>query len=218
MAFGIVRDSCPLEREKIVAIIIAGGLSRRMGGGHKALRLLAGRPMISHVWTIIAPQVAQLALNVNGPSEGFTALFPGTPILEDTHVNQGPLGGVLVGLRWAAQRGATRLLTVPGDTPFLPHDLVNRLIEEMFKNQTPVVCARSAGHLHPLVCIWDVALISCLMTFLEKDNLRIKDFLLKNLVKIVDFSATPLDHFMNMNTLADMQAAERIAQSLQQSC
>ncbi len=207
-----------LQRKKIVAIIIAGGRSSRMGGGHKALRLLAGRPMISHVWTIIAPQVAQLALNVNGPSEGFTALFPGTPILEDVHVNKGPLGGVLVGLSWAAQRGATRLLTVPGDTPFLPRDLVIQLTKSMLESGTKVACARSAGHIHPLICIWDIALISCLATFLEKGNLAVKTFLSLNKLKIVDFSATPLDPFMNMNTLADMQAAERIAQSVQRSC
>ena len=212
---GVASDAYAISKHKTVAIIIAGGRSQRMGGGDKTLRFLAGRPMISHVWTIIAPQVSQLVLNVNGPSERFTTVLPGIQILQDARTNNGPLEGVLVGLCWAEKIGATRLLTVPGDTPFLPHDLVAHLFSAISISKATVACTRSAGHLHPLISIWDLTLTSALKTFLATGNRAAKDFLFLNQLKIVDFSATPLDPFMNLNTLADLEAAEQIAQHFQ---
>ena len=35
--------------ERVMAVVLAGGLARRMGGGDKCLKLLAGRPILSHV-------------------------------------------------------------------------------------------------------------------------------------------------------------------------
>lgn len=47
----------------VAGLILAGGLSRRMGGGDKTLLLLDGRPMLLHVIDRLAPQVGPLAVN-----------------------------------------------------------------------------------------------------------------------------------------------------------
>ena len=59
----------PVDQEprcRVFGVVLAGGLARRMGGGDKPLRLLAGRPMLDHVLERLRPQVAALALSANG--------------------------------------------------------------------------------------------------------------------------------------------------------
>ena len=54
--------------EQIVGILLAGGQSRRMGGGDKCLRLLGDQTILEHVINRIRPQVGPLILNANGDS------------------------------------------------------------------------------------------------------------------------------------------------------
>src|SRR5688572_6361414 len=83
-------------------VILAGGLARRMGGGDKCLRPLAGRPVLAHIVERAWPQVSALALNANGDSARFAAF--GLPVISDVFPGfAGPLAGVLTGLDWAAQ-------------------------------------------------------------------------------------------------------------------
>ena len=55
----------------VLGVILAGGLSRRLGGGDKALRELAGRPLLAHAIERLAPQVAQIIINANGDPRTF---------------------------------------------------------------------------------------------------------------------------------------------------
>ena len=58
---------------KPAGLILAGGLSRRMGGGDKALLPLAGKPMLAHVIAALEPQACPLAVNANGDPSRFAA-------------------------------------------------------------------------------------------------------------------------------------------------
>ena len=88
--------------EGVVGLLLAGGLSRRMGGGDKTLRLLAGRPILDHILDRVRPQVGALVLNANGDPARFAAY--GLPVVPDVLPDYaGPLAGVLTGLDWAAE-------------------------------------------------------------------------------------------------------------------
>jgi molybdopterin-guanine dinucleotide biosynthesis protein A len=105
-------------------VILAGGAGRRIGG-RKALVPLGGRPLISHVIDRIGPQVCGLGLNAE--AEPDLDAF-GLPTVPDILPASGPLGGILTAMDWARSLGAARVLTVAVDTPFLPADLVERLM------------------------------------------------------------------------------------------
>jgi len=135
-------------------------------------------------------------------------LEPGVPVLADAHPDQGPLAGVLAGLHWAAQNGASRLLTVPGDTPFLPGTLVETLLREARSAGTPGACARSAERRHPLVGLWDVALESPLTAFLAAGERTVERFLAAHAFAVADFPPGPPDPFMNVNTPEDLARAK----------
>lgn len=121
----------------LVGCILAGGLARRMGGGDKPLLTLDGLPMLSHVIARLAPQVETMLLNANGDPARFQDF--GLPVAPDPVEGfAGPLAGVLAGLTWARANApqAEGIVTVAGDTPFFPRDLVAKLLEACGDNRT----------------------------------------------------------------------------------
>ena len=110
----------------IPGIILAGGLSRRMGGGDKGLLMLGETSIIERVIDKILPQVGSLAININGDSSRFPDYK--LPIIPDSIKGYlGPLSGILAGMEWAFKNGNRYIATVAADTPFLPDDLIKRL-------------------------------------------------------------------------------------------
>src|SRR5262245_50199392 len=122
-----MRQDLETPAEAVTGVILAGGQSRRMGGGDKGLLDLAGKPMLAHVIERLAPQVGRMIINANGDPARFARL--GLPVVPDTVPDfAGPLAGVLAGMRWSmANAPAARwIATAAGDAPLLPTDLVVR--------------------------------------------------------------------------------------------
>src|SRR3990172_921049 len=110
----------------VTGVILAGGQSRRMGGGDKGLLELAGRPMLAHVIERLGPQVGRMVINANGDPARFSQF--GLPVVADTVTGfAGPLAGVLAGMRWSAANApaARWIVTAAGDAPMLPGGLVS---------------------------------------------------------------------------------------------
>jgi len=175
-----------------------------MGGGDKPLLEVGGRPMLARVLDALAAEAAGVAISANGDPARFAAY--GRPVLGDgAFIGCGPLAGVLAGLDWAFAQGGQVLLTVPGDTPFVPAGLAVALAPAP-------ACARSAGRLHPLVALWPVAvrdeLRSMLSTPAPRDARRFAE---RIGMREVDFAADAGDPFLNVNTEADLAAARAIA-------
>lgn len=196
----------------IAGVILAGGRATRMGGGDKGLRLVGGRRLMDHVIDRLAPQVQPLAINANGDPARLADF--GLPVLADSLPDHpGPLAGVLAGLDWAAEQGATAIVTAAADTPFFPRDLAARL--QAAAGPTGLCLAASPdaeGRMqrHPTFGLWPVALA---------DDLR--QALIGGLRKIVlwtdahgagtaRFDSKPFDPFFNINTPDDIAEAEAL--------
>jgi molybdopterin-guanine dinucleotide biosynthesis protein A len=194
-----------------VAVVLAGGLARRMGGGDKGLLRLRRRPMLDHVLDAIRPQVGAVAINANGDVRRF--LHWSLPVLADpVPGNPGPLAGILAGLRWArqTQTGATLLLSVPTDTPLLPPDLVARLGEARAHSGAAIACAASRGQRHPVVALWPVALADALAEALAAGVRGVEAFAAPHGLAVAAFDAAPADPFLNVNQPADLAQAARL--------
>lgn len=189
-----------------VGIVLAGGQARRMGGGDKALRLLAGRTLLDHVLARLAPQVDRVALNANGDPARFAAW--GLPVLADTLPDfPGPLAGVLAGLRWAAGQGAAEALVVPTDSPFLPPDLLARL--RAGRGDAALACAASAGQVHPVAALWRTGLADPLEAALLAGERGMERFMRGQGLAVVAFPMGPEgDPFANLNTQDELADAE----------
>ena len=157
----------------ILGLLLAGGQSRRMGGGDKALRLLGGRPLLQRVIDRMRPQVAALVLNANGEPARFAGF--GLPVFADSIPDfAGPLAGILAGLDLAAEHrpDCPVIASVATDAPFLPENLVSNLHEGMEAEGAELACAASAGQPHPVIGLWPVRLRDDLRHALVEEGVR----------------------------------------------
>lgn len=192
-------------------IILAGGLSRRMGESKPAV-LLGGKAMIRHVAESLGPQVSSLA--VNAPEGADAGL--GLPLVPDTVAGHpGPLAGVLAGLRYA-ERFRPRpqhIVTAPADTPFLPRNLVEKL-EAALPADDAIAVASSMGRRHPVVALWPLALADDLEEWLaDPGNRKLQAFIARHPSTSVEFPPIEtkrglLDPFFNVNTPDDLALAK----------
>lgn len=189
-------------------VILAGGQARRLGGGDKGLRQLAGQPLVAHVIARIQPQVAGLVLNANGDPARFTEFH--LPVVADSIAGfPGPLAGLLAGLDWAAAQApaVNWMVSVPADCPFLPRHLVEELAGGLSAGGRAVV-ATSAGRLQPVIGLWSVGLRDQLRRAVAEEGMRrMEDWLACCQAATVAFPARTPDAFFNINTPEDLRAA-----------
>jgi molybdenum cofactor guanylyltransferase len=200
-------------RSRIPCVLLAGGLARRMGGGDKPMRMIAGRTIVDRVITRLKPQCGELILNANGDPARFAAF--GLPVVADSVADfPGPLAGILAGLDWVAMHcpDATWMLSAAGDCPFLPRDLVARFAAARAAEDAELAVAASGGQSHPVIGLWKVALREELRHALMVDDIRkIDRFTARYRLATVSWPTTPLDPFFNANTAEDLTEAERLA-------
>ncbi len=199
---------------KIAGVLLAGGLSRRMGGGDKSLRVLAGETILERVIARARPQVAALVLNANGDPARFAAF--GLPVVADSIPDfAGPLAGVLAGLDWAAVNvaGASHVASFATDAPFLPTDLVSRLAEAVEDGRHNLACAASNGRRHPVFGLWPLALREDLRAALRSGVRKVDQWTARHRLAAVEFAAEPWDPFFNANTPEDLIKGEQLSRA-----
>ena len=193
-------------------VILAGGLSRRMGGGDKCLRPLGGRPILARIVERARSQVDTLVLNANGDPARFAAF--GLPVAADSIEGfVGPLGGILAGLDWAAATApqCRWLASFAGDAPFLPLDLVARFLSAVTAEGADLAVATSGGQTHPVFGLWRVDLREALRRALVDEQIyKVDRWTARYKVAAVDFATTPVDPFFNANRPEDLAEAEKL--------
>jgi molybdopterin-guanine dinucleotide biosynthesis protein A len=188
-----------------------------MGGGDKALIEIGGRTILDRVIDTMTPQCDGIVLNANGDPARFARF--GLPVIPDDVPNfAGPLAGILAGLDWAAahRSNVSWLASVPGDCPFLPHDLVVKLHAAREAAGTPLACARSGDWRHPVAGLWPVALRADLRRALVEEGLhKIEVWTARHGIAIAEWPDRPVDPFFNVNTPEDRARANEIAHHAQ---
>jgi molybdopterin-guanine dinucleotide biosynthesis protein A len=202
----------PVTPARVVGLVLAGGLSRRMGGGDKPLRLLAGRPILTHVIARARGQVGRLVLNANGDPARFAQFR--LPVVADGVTGfAGPLAGVLAGLDWARENApdCPFVASFAGDAPFLPRDLVPRFLAAVADGKADLACARSNGQDYPVIGLWPVRLADDLRRALVEEGVRKVDvWTARYRLAVVEFPVGAVDPFFNANQPEDLAEAERL--------
>ncbi len=194
----------------ITGVVLAGGQSRRMGGGDKCLLRLGDHSLLDRVVERLRPQVDSIVLSVNGDPGRFA--MTGLPTVRDpVPGSAGPLAGVLGGLAWSREQAAASewLLSVAADTPFFPRDLADRLVARARAEGAQIAIAASGGRVHPVFGLWHCSLEGDLREALVGRGVRrVQDWLQSHHWTQVEFAQRgPLDPFFNINTPEEFEAA-----------
>ena len=202
-----------MSNSPTLGLVLAGGLARRMGGGDKARIRVGGATILARVLACLKPQCERIIINANGDPARFADT--GLPVVADSVPDfAGPLAGILAGLDWVAAHAPQLewLLSVPGDCPFLPKNLLARLHDARLAEGTPLACARSGEWRHPVVGLWPVKMREDLRHALTQEGLhKIEIWTARHGIAIADWPAEPVDPFFNVNTPDDAARAEALA-------
>jgi len=198
-----------------LGVIVAGGLARRMGGGDKAFIRIGGQTILERIATCLAPQCRLLIINANDDATRFAST--GIPVVADSGADYaGPLAGILTALDWTAAHAPeiAWIISVPGDCPFLPQDLVEKLHLARIASGAPIACASSV-QTHPVIAIWPVALREDLRSALRNEGIRkVESFIARHGGTVAAWPTVPFDPFFNVNTPEDVAEANRLAARL----
>lgn len=193
-----------LSASDISGLILAGGLSTRMGGHDKGLQMLDGRPMVSHVIERLQPQVGSMLMNVNRHLDDYAAF--GLPLVSDVISGYaGPLAGLHAGL---SQCDTPYLVSVPCDCPYLPIDLVSRLGDALISSDAQAAYAvtlnENQTEHHPVFCLLKRDTLATLNDYLNKGGRKVITWLLRLNHAQVAFDGRAA--FLNINTPDDLSA------------
>lgn len=184
-----------LNKHNITAVILAGGKGRRMDGKDKGLVELANRPLIEYVIDAIKPQVESIILNANRNQEQYSRY--GYPVVSDALADyQGPLAGFFCAMQSST---TSHIVTLPCDGPFLPADLVDRLISSLTDNNAEIAVAHDGDRMQPVYSLIPVTLSNSLGSFLDSGERKIDLWYKQHRVALADFSDCP-ETFRNINT------------------
>ena len=210
-----------LAPHNLLGCVLAGGQSRRMGGGDKSLLDLgAGKTMLDAILSRLSPQLPDTILNANGDPARFSRFS--LPVVADpVGDHAGPLAGILAGLTYAeTQRpDISHVLSVAGDTPFFPTDLVQRFCAAVPADRPVIALASSSHKLHPVFGLWPVALRQDLHDWLDSGQSgKVLAFVDRHDSVEVAFDMDPrsgLDPFFNANRPDDLATVrDALSQSI----
>lgn len=190
--------------------ILAGGRSRRMGVGSKALLELDGRAMLQHVIDRVTPQVDRLLLSVETPLVEFESF--GLPQVPDPEPgSRGPLGGLAAALRYLHQGQDSYLLLVPCDAPFLPADLARSLHDRAESEGSMIAVASYRSNLQPTFSLWHRDVLEDLESAVKNDRMAgFKQFLRGRKYSVLEWPASAVNPFFNINDPSALEDARKM--------
>ena len=189
---------------KITGIILAGGIGRRMGGMDKGLIPFRGKPLVAHALERLQPQVDEILVNANRELEAY-GQFGYTVVPDAITGFAGPLAGLHCGM---AHTHTPLVVTVPCDSPFLPTDLVSRLLAALEQHHADLAVAKTGGQPHPVFCLCRTSLLPILTHFLENGGRKI-DLWYADLNTIEVPFDDEAEAFANINTPTELACLEK---------
>lgn len=192
-----------MDRNAIPVVILAGGESRRIGGG-KPLRLLGGRRLLDHALAAARSWSDDVAISVRAAGQVRDAAVE--RLIDDPAI-EGPLGGLAAAFEYARTRARPALLTIGCDLPFLPPDLAAALGASLAEDVL-VAVASSGGRLHPVCALWRIEAAAALPDYVGTGRRSLHGFAEHVGFTAVAWPSEPADPFFNINTQDDLRVAE----------
>ena len=194
-------------------VILAGGQSRRFGGGYKTLHKINKISLLDRIIQNFIKLEIEIILNVNSNEDQF--LKTGLQLIQDEIGNfQGPLAGLHSSMKWIIEnrKNIEWVFTSPSDTPFIDSALVNTFLSTKYVDKTKIIIANSSNKIHPVIGFWHISLFKSLEDFLAKENRKIMHWVEEQNYELINFENK--NYFFNINSKSDLNEAIKIEESL----
>jgi len=192
------------DNKQITGLILAGGQGQRMGGVDKGLQMFRGKRLVDHVYERLAPQVGGIIINANQNHDAYKTF--GVRVVSDAIGNfAGPLAGLHAGLSVSRR---PYLATVPCDSPFVPEDLVERLMARLNASGAMIAVATTGGRPEPVFCVVQSSVLESLTVFLKSGGRKVYDWYASLPLVEVDFD-DQAEAFRNINTREELEGLEQ---------
>jgi len=190
------------KQQRVGAVVLAGGLARRMGGQDKGLVELGNRPMAGWAVEAIRTQVHQLVINANRNHEAYSGL--GCDVVADRHSGHiGPLAGLSAAMH---HLDTDYVFMCPCDSPFIDSSLVDLLGHACIGQNSDIAVAHDGVRMQPVFCLAHKRSLSSLDAYLESGERKID--LWYDTMKTVEVDcSTVAVSFRNINTEDERMAA-----------
>ena len=187
----------------ITGCILAGGQGRRLDGLDKGLLPFGTGTLIEHCIARLQPQVSDVIISANRNHAAYASFSP-TVFSDSFGDYAGPLAGFVTAMALASQ---PFIVTAACDSPFIPHDMVERLSRPVLAGQADISVACCAGQLQPVFGLFAVDLRASLIDYLNSGERKITTWFKQH--RLVEVSFADPDAFANINTLADLENARQ---------
>lgn len=199
-----------IKNIEICAVLMIGGRSTRMGGGIKSFIEFNNKMIFERILNSTKSQVKKIIINSNQQETRLKKY--NLPIIKDIKSGyMGPLAGIHAAMHWIIknQNNVNWLITIPGDTPFIPNDLILKFKEKMLSN-TKIILAKSNNKTHPIIGAWHTSLYTSLNKSLDEGTRKILSWTQLHHTEYVNFHSYKFDPFFNINTKEDIIKAAEI--------
>jgi len=197
-----------INKKKIIFVILAGGKSKRFGGGFKTFSLINNKSIFDIILKKLKKNKIEILINANEYHENF--IRSKLPIVKDIKCGfLGPLAGIHASMSKCIKDYPNKewVFTIPSDTPFLPDNILDKFCEKL-DSKAKILIARSNNIVHPVVSMWNVSLFESLEKELNQKNRKIMTWVEKHHFNLVDFDYEIIDPFFNINTIDDLKRAD----------
>ena len=204
-----------MSEDNILAAILAGGQSKRMGKDKLFLEF-NNKKLIEHTIDKVKKYLKKVIIITNQDNKFFSKNNLIT--VKDCIEGQlGPLVGILTAMKWAKENlsKCSWIVTFPCDTPFFPESIIESFIEESEKKESLILCASSHGRKHNIFGLWSLDLYDKLKDDLINKKVRkVQDWTEKNKIKNLEFEFKDYDPFFNINTEEDLEFAKQLSKKI----
>jgi len=201
-----------MSEDNILAAILAGGQSKRMGKDKLFLEF-NNKKLIEHTIDKVKKYLKKVIIITNQDNEFFSKNNL-TTVKDCIEGQLGPLVGILTAMKWAKENlsKCSWIATFPCDTPFFPESIIKSFIEESKKKESLILCASSHGRKHNIFGLWSLDLYDKLENDLINKKIRkVQDWTEKNKIKNLEFKFIDYDPFFNINTEEDLAFAKKLS-------
>lgn len=195
---------------RLTVVVQAGGESRRMGR-NKALLPFLGQPLIQRVIERVKPIADKILITANQPND---FEFLNLPIHRDVLPGYGALGGLLTALTVSS---ADLTAVIACDMPFVSPDLLIYQAQILKEEDCDVVIPKSQGGYEPFHGVYlTEPCRQAVKLAVEKGEKKLIAWFPMVRVHVVEDAVWRMFDpegraFWNVNTLQELQAAERFA-------